>query len=62
MNHEDTPPQVALDKQAASLSRQDRDALADRAADAATDLYATEEHQERQRRFELALTRASGAQ
>jgi len=62
MDHEDTPPRVAHDDQAASLSRQDRDALADRAADAATDLYATQEHQERQRRFELALTRASGAQ
>lgn len=62
MDHEDAQPRVAPDEQAESLSRQDRAALADRAADAATALYATQEHQERQRRFELALTRASGAQ
>lgn len=62
MDHEDTQPRVALDEQAASPSKSDRDALADRAADAATALYANQEHQERQRRFDLALTRAAGSQ
>jgi len=62
MDHEDSQPHVTLDGQSDLPRKHDREARADRAADAATALYATQEHEERKRRFEIALDRASNAQ
>lgn len=61
MNREDTQPLSSTDEQTVSAHPQDKAELADRAADAATQLYVNNEHAERKRRFDVALARANGS-
>jgi len=62
MNREDTQPQPLTDEPRLTAHPQDKAELADRAADAATQLYVSNEHAERKRRFDVALARATGSQ
>ncbi len=60
---EDAGPHAAQDEaQAAPPRKDDRAELAERAADAAADLYVSNEHEQRRRRFDLALNRAAESQ
>lgn len=60
MSHGDADSRTASGGWTASSRKQERDELADRAAEAATALYVSLEHEERKRRFDLMLARAAG--
>lgn len=62
MNREDAQHQPSTDEPTISAQPKDKAELADRAADAATQLYVNNEHAERKRRFDVALARATGSQ
>lgn len=62
MNTEGAMPHVHIDVSDASPRNEDSGELAERAAEAATELYATHEHEQRRQRFELALARAADAE
>lgn len=54
----DREPQRRTDEQAADSLRRRPEHLAERAADAASDLYAAIEHENRRHRFDQAVQRA----
>lgn len=59
MDHEDAESRAEAHKlQPAPPYRSDHAEIADRAAEAATELYVVNEHEQRKRRFEIALARA----
>ncbi|MDO9108165.1 MAG: hypothetical protein Q7U89_04140 [Coriobacteriia bacterium] len=62
MNTEGAVRHIRHDIPDASFRNDDQSELPARAAEAATELYATHEHEQRRRRFELALMRAADAE
>ncbi|MBU4557228.1 MAG: hypothetical protein KJ747_10200 [Actinobacteria bacterium] len=62
MNTEDAQTHAADGVMDVHPRKDDLGELAERAADAATELYVTHEHEQRRRRFELALLRAADAE
>jgi len=62
MNTEDAQPRATDGVNDAPPGNDDLGELAERAADAATELYVTHEHEQRRRRFDLALVRATEAE